>query len=115
MVRDGALDEGADGCCDNGLLGMAASFPETETELRHIFREAAGHVLDTPENRQLLLEVANDEAARLESDQYSNIWSARLLPDGSQVWVQMRGEKIVNGGINSAPRTFNRSTGLKKL
>lgn len=94
---------------------MAASFPTSESEPRHIFREAEGHVQDTAENRRLLLDVANDEAVRLESDQYGNVWSAKTLPNGRQAWTQARGEKIVNAGINVVQRDFNLLTGLKKL
>jgi len=92
-----------------------AFFPISESEVNHIFPEAEGHVADTEENRRLLMDVANDDLARLESDQYGNEWSARLLPDGSQAWTQTRLGKIVNGGINVVPRTFNPNTGLKKL
>jgi len=92
-----------------------AIFPVSESELNHIFREAEGHVADTPGNRQLLLDVANDVLARLESDQYGNEWSARLLTDGRQAWTQTRLGKIVNAGINAVPRVFNPNTGLKKL
>jgi len=94
---------------------VPASFPSGESELRHIFREASGHVHDSAENRQLLLSVANDASARLESDQYGNVWAARTLADGRQAWVQLRGETIVNGGINDVPREFNPTTGLKRL
>jgi len=54
-------------------------------------------------------------SARLESDQYGNSWSAKVLPDGRQAWIQMRGEKIVNAGINGISREFNSYTGLKRL
>jgi len=93
---------------------MPAVFPTRESELRHIFRVRAGHVEDTPENRQLLLSVANDKTARLESDQYGNVWAARVLSDGRQAWVQIRGEKIVNAGINTFLKEFNPLTGLKR-
>ncbi len=93
---------------------MAIVFPATDSELGHIFRKESGHVEDTAENRELLLSVANDESARLESDQYGNAWAARLLPDGRQAWVRVRNEKIINGGINAGPRIFNAQTGLNR-
>jgi len=93
---------------------MLVVFPTSESELRHIFRQAEGHVEDTPENRQLLLSVANDMTARLESDQYGNSWAVKVLSDGRQAWVQIRSEKIANAGFNAVPREFNPSTGLKK-
>jgi len=94
---------------------MPIVFPTSESELRHIFRNKAGHTEDTPQNRSLLLDIANDMSSRLESDQYGNDWAARLLPDGRQAWVRIRAGKIINGGVNDAPRDFNRKTGLNNL
>ena len=88
--------------------------PTTESELRHIFRGRTGHIKDTPENRELLVQLANEMTARLESDQHGNIWAARMLPDGRQLWVWFRGEKIVNGGINKTERAFNPKTGMNR-
>jgi filamentous hemagglutinin len=93
---------------------MRVSLPTRDSELRHIFRMARGHVKDTTENRTLLLDVANDESARMQSDQYGTEWATKLLPDNRQVWVQIRGTKIVDAGINPTPRRFNQLTGLKK-
>ena len=93
---------------------MPVNLPVAQSELRHIFRPSEGLIKDTPENRTLLLEVANDPASRLESDQHGNYWAARLLEDGRQVWVRMRGEKIINAGINAVPRDFHSMTGLNR-
>jgi filamentous hemagglutinin len=93
---------------------MAVVFPTTESELKHIFRRSEGHVSDTPANRALLLEVANDQTARLEFDEQGNQWAARLLADGRQAWVRMRDGKIINAGINLVPRNFNSRTGLNR-
>ena len=73
-------------------------------QLVHIFRDATGHVPDTPENRRLLREVASDEGCFTRTDRYGNRWYTRLEPDGTQVWVQVRHRLIVNGGINLVPR-----------
>jgi filamentous hemagglutinin len=94
---------------------MKVELPTSPSELGHIFRNVVGHVLDTPENRQLLLSVANDESARLESDQYGNVWAAKTFVGGRQVWIQIRGSKIIDAGINAVARDFNRQTGMKKL
>ena len=93
---------------------MPVVFPTSESELRHIFRQTERHVADTPENRGLLLDVANDVSARLESDQYGNTWAACVLPDGQQAWVRIRADTILNGGINATPRKFNPRTGLNQ-
>jgi hypothetical protein len=47
----------------------------------------SGHVADTPANRKLLQEVADDAATTLGVDKWGNTWSARILEDGRQVWV----------------------------
>jgi filamentous hemagglutinin len=78
----------------------------------HIFRNTKGHVSDTPENRSLLVEVADDPNARLGIDRFGNVWSARVQPDGTQIWTQTRGNQIVNGGLNRTPRSFDPLTGL---
>ena len=80
----------------------------------HIFRDAPEHLADTPPNRALLTNVANTRSARLGTDQHGNVWSASVRSDGSQVWVQMRGNVIVNGGVSQTPRTFNPATGLSR-
>lgn len=78
----------------------------------HIFRDAEGHLSDTPANRKLLQNVANDPATKLGQDKYGSMWSASTRRNGSQVWTQTRNGKIINGGVNMVPRTFNPQTGL---
>ena len=76
-------------------------------------RDAAGHLAeDTPENRALLTETANDPANLLGQDQYGNDWYARTRTNGSQVWVRVRNGQITNGGVNSTPRTWDQQRGL---
>lgn len=82
---------------------------------KHTFRKADGHIADTLENRNLLESVASSEANKLGSDKYGNIWHAKLLENGTQVWTQIRDGQIVNGGINQIPKTFNSETGLSAL
>lgn len=82
-----------------------------ESRLGHIFRDAEGHLPDTPANRQLLTDVGNDPAATLGTDSFGNTWSARTLSDGTQVWVRTRNGEIINGGLNQTPRAFNPQTG----
>ncbi|CAI1157191.1 hemagglutinin repeat-containing protein [Serratia quinivorans] len=86
-----------------------------DSRLGHIFRNAEGHIADTPANRQLILDVAYDKKASLGSDRYGNDWSARMLPDGSQAWVQTRGGNVINAGVNNPPKTYSPETGLSSL
>nr|WP_240672843.1 hypothetical protein [Corallococcus coralloides] len=83
-----------------------------EGRAKHIFRSAPGHLPDTPGNRRLLQELAADESARLGTDRFGNMWSARLNPDGTQLWVQVRKGEIINGGLNPVARDYNTQMGL---
>ncbi len=81
--------------------------PEIAPEdARHIFRNAPGHMEDTPENRAQLLALISDPAAFAGEDRYGTRWYARTLSDGRQLWAQRRGNRLRNGGINAPPRDF---------
>lgn len=84
-----------------------------ESSADHIFRDAEGHLKDdTPENRKKLEGVANDNNNFLGTDQYGNDWYAKDNSDGTQTWVEVRGNKIRNGGVNLTPKPWNPLTGL---
>lgn len=83
-----------------------------ESRLGPIFRDTPGTLRDTATDRRLLQEVVDDVGSTLGTDKYGNIWSARLLPDGTQVWTQVRNGEIINGGLNLVPRNFHPLTGL---
>lgn len=87
-----------------------------ESRADHIFRETGGHLTeDTPANRQLLEETANNSQNYLGRDNRGNDWYGRTLPDGSQAWTIVRNGKIINGGVNETPRHYNPETGLNAL
>ena len=94
---------------------LAPKIGVPENRVPHIFRDADGHLPDTIGNRNLLTDVANDPAAALGADKWGNQWAARNLGDGSQAWTQSRNGDIINGGINSIPRSYNPETGLSNL
>ena len=88
--------------------------PDNDSTTGHIFRDAEGHIPDTPENRALLEEVANDSANLRGTDKYGNEWYTKTQSDGSQVWVESRNGNIFEGGVNNTPKPWNPDTGLKK-
>ncbi|AJG98882.1 hypothetical protein LF65_02296 [Clostridium beijerinckii] len=95
----------------NTTTGAAITISEKNKD--HIFREASGHLTeDTPENRKILEDVANNEENYLGSDKYGNEWYAKVNEDGTQTWVQVRGTEIRNGGVNELPIGFDINTGL---
>jgi len=83
-----------------------------EGRAKKIFGNREGHLPDTPENRKILQDVADDSGTTLGSDKHGNIWSARDLDDGTQIWTQTRNGEIINGGLNKTPRVYNSETGL---
>src|ERR1700746_1418885 len=86
-----------------------------ESRVAHIFRVAEGHFPeDTAESREALTDAANDSTNVLSADQFGNTGAAKTFPNGTQIWVQIRGGRITNGGINRNPRSFSPSTGLSE-
>ena len=106
-MMEGGGDGDSDPCEEAGN-----EFPTQESQLRHIFRDAEGHIPDTPSNRQLLKDVANNPKTTLGTDRFGNVWSAKPLKNGTQAWTQTRNGVIQNGGINQVPKSFNPQTGL---
>lgn len=76
------------------------------------FREGNGHIIDTPDNRSKILNVANDKKNYLGRDARGNDWYAKTESDGSQIWVRTRNGKVDNAGINTPPRIWDDETGL---
>nr|WP_208726270.1 hypothetical protein [Corallococcus terminator] len=109
-LAPGAVAMTARGQSGDSTSKQAIVIPEART--KHIFREAPGHLQDTPTHRRWLRELAEDESAHIGTDRFGNHWSARLNPDGSQLWVQVRGREIINGGLNQVARDYNSQMGL---
>lgn len=64
--------------------------PKGDSQLMHIFRKARGHLEDSPENRRLLVELANDEKYHAGKDSRGNDWHYKNLEDGTQLWASSR-------------------------
>ena len=75
--------------------------PQNDAQLKHIFADRPGHIIDTPENRLLLERIANDKACYVGTDKRGCTWYALIGEDGSQVWVRCWGNTIDNAGINA--------------
>ncbi len=64
-----------------------------------------GHLTeDTLENRTLLKTTAEDRRNHVGTDKFGNEVYARRQSDGSEIWVEVRGGIIHNGGVNHTPR-----------
>ena len=58
--------------------------PRNDSKLKHIFRDEEGHLPDTPENRKMILDLANDVQYYVGKDRYGNDWNIRNNEDGTQ-------------------------------
>ncbi len=76
-------------------------FPEKDGQIKYIFRKDEGHVEDTPENRKMILDTATDQNNHIATDKFGLDWFTKVLPNGKQVWVRVRGNQIDNAGVNN--------------
>lgn len=85
------------------LLGYDdVKFIDNPGQMDHIFRDK--HLLkDTIENRNLLLDTVSSKFFQY-TDEYGNDVFARMLDDGTEVWVEVYNGTLRNGGINLKPR-----------
>lgn len=97
-----------------GTKGSENKLPTNHSVLKHIFRDKQGHMMDTEKNRLLLETTANSKESYLGKDKYGNEWYAKIFESGKQVWVEVRNGKIIDGGLNNRPKSWNDGTGLKK-
>jgi len=86
----------------------------SEKRIGHIFRDAPGHVKDTPENRQRLLELVEQAENFLGTDARGHSWYVSAEGQRPQLWAVVRGDEIINGGANDAPRSFDPESGLAR-
>lgn len=105
----GAAVATADASVIGGALEAASLAGETGPEIseanaEHIFRDEPNHLVeDTAENRALLEDAVKPE--NYVSTQYPDVRVYHeLLPNGEQIWVEVRNGQITNGGVNTVPR-----------
>ncbi|MDD9910307.1 MAG: hypothetical protein OXR62_11525 [Ahrensia sp.] len=82
--------------------------------LPHIFGDRHGHLTDTPENRQLLLNLVNNAQSYLGEDKFGQSCYAATEQDGSQLWAVVFDGTIRNGGRNEAPWSFTATEGFQR-
>ncbi|CAL7959830.1 hypothetical protein MIDIC_150002 [Alphaproteobacteria bacterium] len=83
-------------------------FFENDAQIKHIFRNDEGHVLDTPENRQKILDTVNDEKNFVKTDALGMKHYSKILEDGREVWVRVWKNSIRNAGINDIPIKYKK-------
>ncbi len=63
----------------------------------------------------MLMDMALDMQYYLGSDELGTVWFGKILPEGGQLWAKVRGEFILDAGINAIPKEYNPYTGLAKF
>ncbi len=100
-------DEVADIVKDGRVL-----LPNNSAQIKHIFGDRPGHLPDTPSNRKLLTDTANNPEYYCGTDKYGNKWHVKTDDNGKQVWTRSQNGKINEGGLNNIPRSWDKDTGL---
>jgi hypothetical protein len=96
---------GSSVAAEEGAASDEALTPFSENNLEHIFREAPGHLADDTTENRLLLQNAVNPDNYVSTNAVSGVSTYRqLLPNGEQVWVEVRNGVITNGGVNQVPR-----------
>ena len=95
---------------DQNKVGL----PKNDAQIIDIFAEREGHLADTPANRKLLVDLANDKSKYVGKDRYGNAWNISTIADGSQIWARYQNGVLNEGGKNSTPRAWDRETGLNR-
>ncbi len=72
-----------------------------------------GHLEDTFLNRREVVKTFSQTDNYLGTNQWGNDVYAKMRPNGTQTWVEMRGGRLENAGRNEVPREFHPKTGLK--
>ncbi|MBQ7523385.1 MAG: hypothetical protein IJT07_02565 [Oscillospiraceae bacterium] len=88
--------------------------PQNDSQIKHIFTNKDGHLPDTPENRQLIFDLANDSSKFVGIDAYGTSWHAVINADGTQTWVRYYNKTriISDAGQNQKPFAWNDRTGF---
>jgi hypothetical protein len=98
---------------DDAVIGGGSNkLPTNDSQLKHIFRNAEGHLPDTLDNRSLIESVGNNPKNFIGTDARGTNWYAQIQSDGSQIWVRTYNGTVTNAGVNTTPRTFDPQTGL---
>ena len=97
-----------------GNTGGSVHLPKDDSQLKHIFGNRPGHLPDTPGNRKMLTDLAQDKSKFIGKDKYGNSWNVEITSDGKQNWVRYKHNVINEGGQNKTPRPWDPNTGLNK-
>jgi len=100
-----------------GKLGGDLSNAELRfKDINHAFAARDGHLPYSLENEMLIMNLVKDMQNCYGIDARGNISYGKILPDGTQLWAEVRNNATIeNCGFNIDPRPWNKTTGFKLL
>ena len=85
-------------------------------DVNHAFAARDGHLPYSLENEALIMNLVKDVQNCYGMDARGNVSYGKILPDGTQLWAEVRNNvSIENCGLNADPRPWNKTTGFKLL
>ena len=89
-------------------LQLFAEMPKQKAQIMHIMRKSEGHLIDTPHNRKIIVDMTNDKSSFLGISKHGNEVYSKTI-NGIQYWAYVRGGVVQNGGANyTKHRDFNK-------
>ena len=92
---------------------MFGEMPKQKSQIKHIMRESEGHLVDTPHNRKIIVDITNDKKNLLGLNKHGNEVYSKTI-NGVQYWAYVRDGIIQNGGANFTNHRNFEETIIKK-
>ena len=91
------------------LSGVDVMYPGN---INHLFDDRPGHLPNTPENKKVIMDLVKDPENFVgDALRWGHSWYGKTLPNGQQLWAEVRGDKIINCGRNEEPKEYDPETG----
>ena len=93
-------------------IQLFAELPKNNSQLNHLFRNGTGHLIDTPENRKLIIDLTEDMSNYVGNGVYNTMWFSKTTLDG-QLWASVRNGIVQDCGINKTHKKYIEGKGIK--
>lgn len=94
-------------------LQLFAKMPKQRAQIMHIMRSSEGHLVDTPQNRKLIVDMTNEKEAYLGINIHGNEVYSKTV-NGIQYWAYVRNDIIQDAGANYSKHRDFKKTIIKK-
>ena len=80
-------------------LQMFAEMPKKRSQIMHIMRNSEGHLIDTPHNRKIIVDMTNEKSSFVGINKFGNEVYSKTV-NGVQYWAYVRNDIIQDAGAN---------------